>query len=34
MFMTKPVFWRVLDSAIGLVMFSVAILIAVFDFAA
>lgn len=33
-FMTKPVFWRVLDSAIGLVMFSIAILLAVFDFAA
>jgi L-lysine exporter family protein LysE/ArgO len=33
-FMTKPVFWRVLDTAIGVVMFSIAILLAVFDFAA
>lgn len=32
-FMTKPVFWRVLDTAIGVVMFSIAILLAVFDFA-
>ena len=31
-FMTKPVFWRVLDTAIGVVMFSIAILLAVFDF--
>ncbi len=33
-FMTKPVFWRVLDTSIGVVMFSIAILLAVFDFAA
>ncbi len=33
-FMTKPVFWRVLDTAIGAIMFSIAILLAVFDFAA
>ena len=31
-FMTKPVFWRVLDTAIGVIMFSIAILLAVFDF--
>jgi L-lysine exporter family protein LysE/ArgO len=31
-FITKPVFWRVLDTAIGVVMFSIAILLAVFDF--
>jgi L-lysine exporter family protein LysE/ArgO len=33
-FMTKPVFWRVLDTAIGVIMLSIAILLAVFDFAA
>jgi L-lysine exporter family protein LysE/ArgO len=32
-FMTKPVFWRVLDTAIGVIMFSIAILLALFDFA-
>lgn len=32
-FMTKPVFWKVLDTAIGIVMFSIAILLAIFDFA-
>lgn len=31
-FMTKPVFWRVLDTVIGVIMFSIAILLAVFDF--
>jgi arginine exporter protein ArgO len=30
--MTKPMVWRVLDTAIGIVMFSIAILLAVFDF--
>jgi len=30
--MTKPIVWRVLDTAIGIVMFSIAILLAVFDF--
>lgn len=31
-FMTRPLFWRVLDTAIGVIMFSIAILLAVFDF--
>ena len=31
-FMTRPLFWRVLDTAIGFIMFSIAILLAVFDF--
>ncbi len=30
--MTKPIVCRILDTAIGIVMFSIAILLAVFDF--
>lgn len=31
-FMSRPIFWRVLDSIIALVMFSVAIFLALYDF--
>lgn len=31
-FMSKPVFWKILDSLISLVMFSIAITLAIYDF--
>jgi L-lysine exporter family protein LysE/ArgO len=31
-FMSKPVFWKILDSLIALVMFSIAITLAIYDF--
>jgi L-lysine exporter family protein LysE/ArgO len=31
-FMTKPIFWKILDSMIAVVMFSVAIFLALYDF--
>ena len=33
-FMTKPIFWKILDSIIAVVMFSVAIFLALYDFSA
>jgi L-lysine exporter family protein LysE/ArgO len=31
-FMSRPIFWKILDSIIALVMFSVAIFLALYDF--
>jgi L-lysine exporter family protein LysE/ArgO len=31
-FMSKPIFWKILDSAIAIVMFTIAITLAFYDF--